>query len=299
VRILLTGRDGQVGWELTQLLPALGDLRATDRASLDLSDNDAIRQTVRTYRPQLIVNAAAYTAVDKAESDVQSATQINSIAPGILAEEAARLGSLLIHFSTDYVFDGEKPGEYFEDDTPNPVNAYGRTKLGGERAVAASGCRWVVLRTSWVYAERGNNFLRTMLRLAAGRDKISVVADQMGAPTWSRTIAHATTHIAMCLRRGSPHLSNRLYHLCSLGSTSWCGFADAIFDAAVPRLLPRRPLVTPIPSDEYAVAARRPRNSRLSTDRVRSTFALALPTWQRGLVLCMDTMPSPRSEPDE
>src|SRR5262245_60619484 len=182
MRILLTGRTGQVGWELERALPALGDVIATDRETLDLSDPDAIRGVVRDARPEVIVNAAAYTAVDRAESEPELARQINGVAPGVLAEEAKRTGALLVHFSTDYVFDGTKTTPYTEEDRPNPLNVYGRTKLEGERAVAAAGCRYLTLRTSWVYASRGKNFLLAVLRLASTQPELRIVDDQYGAP---------------------------------------------------------------------------------------------------------------------
>nr|WP_255210519.1 dTDP-4-dehydrorhamnose reductase [Methylogaea oryzae] len=192
MNILLTGKDGQVGWELQRALAPLGKVVAVGRDALDLADADGIRRVVRDVAPRLIVNAAAYTAVDKAESEPELAMAINGIAPGILAEEARRLGAGLIHYSTDYVFDGAKQGEYAEDDTPNPVSVYGQTKLAGERAVSSSGAEHLIFRTSWVYGLRGRNFLLTMLRLARERAELRVVADQVGAPTWSRMIAEAT-----------------------------------------------------------------------------------------------------------
>jgi dTDP-4-dehydrorhamnose reductase len=262
LRILLTGRNGQVGWELQKALAPLGELTALGRAELDLRDAGRIREAVRASNADAIVNAAAYTAVDKAESEREAAFAVNATAPGVLAEEAKRSGALLVHYSTDYVFDGEKPAPYVEEDAPNPINVYGASKLAGERAIAASGCRHLILRTSWVYGPRGANFYLAMLRLAD---------DQEGAPTSSLAIARAT---AQLLRPGA----HGLYHLSAAGQTSWCGFARAI--------LGRAGLATPvvaIRTEDYPAPAKRPRNSRLGCSRLRADFGVALAPWEEGL----------------
>ena len=223
-RILLTGKNGQVGWELQRTLAPLGEVVVLDRRQLDLSDPDQIRERVREISPDLIVNAAAYTAVDRAEAEPEPAMAVNGTAPGLLAEEAKRIGAAIIHYSTDYVFDGAKTTPYTEEDAPNPLNVYGRTKLAGEQAVQAAGVPHLILRTSWVYGMRGKNFLLTILRLAREREELKIVDDQIGAPTWSRTIAEATAQI---LTSGAWPVSGAsgIYHLTASGSTSWYGFA--------------------------------------------------------------------------
>ena len=280
MRILLTGRNGQVGWELERKLAPLGEVIATDRATLDLADPDAIRRRVREAKPQIIVNAAAYTAVDHAESEPELAMQINGIAPGILAEEAKRLGALLVHYSTDYVFDGTKPGPYVENDLPAPANLYGKSKLAGEQAVRSPGCRHVVLRTSWVYGARGKNFLLTVLRLAAERPELRIVADQVGAPTWCRALAEATARII--LRALDDSSTHGLYHATNGGETSWFGFAVEIL-----RMAAIDTPVIPITTPEYPTPAVRPANSRLDNTRLRSAFGLSLPDWHSSLAGCM------------
>lgn len=282
MRILLTGRNGQVGWELERSLAPLGEVIATDRATLDLADPDAIRRVVREAKPEVIVNAGAYTAVDKAESEPELAIRVNGAAPGVLAEEAKRLGALLVHYSTDYVFDGSGERPYTEDDAPNPINAYGRSKLAGERAIAAVGGRWLVLRTSWVYAARGRNFLLTMLKLARERESVRVVDDQFGAPTWARNIADATGYLIAAVKPGRTEAVNGVLHLCARGEANWFGFAQAIFESA-----PRVPRIEPIATSEYPTAAARPCNSRLSTQRLQERFGLALPPWQVAVRLCL------------
>lgn len=283
-RILLLGKDGQVGYELRRVLAPLGELVGLDRRELDLGDAGAIRARVREAKPGVIVNAAAYTAVDRAESEPELARAVNATAPGILAGEARRLGAVLVHYSTDYVFDGEKAGPYTEDDAPAPLNQYGRTKLEGERAIAAAGCAHLILRTSWVYGARGGNFLLTMLRLAREREELRIVDDQMGAPTWSRDIARATAEIlgrVAAPDRGDAAWSG-VYHLTAAGQTSWCGFARAIFGAAGP-LIPKAPKVIPIGTADYPTPARRPRNSVLSCSRAKARFGVALPPWEEAL----------------
>ncbi|MBZ0091878.1 MAG: dTDP-4-dehydrorhamnose reductase [Sulfuricellaceae bacterium] len=284
-KILLVGKNGQVGWELQRTLAPLGHVIARDSRELDLSVPDAIRDAMRDIRPDLVVNAAAYTAVDKAESEPGLAWAINGDAPGILAEEAKRLNALLVHYSTDYVFDGTQPGAYTEQDTPKPQSVYGQSKLAGEQAVQASGCAHLILRTSWVYGGRGKNFLLTMLRLAREKEELSVVDDQIGAPTWSRLIAETTAQILA--QRQSSSFRDGLYHLTAAGETSWHGFAQAIFAAA---RLERLPRLRPIPSSEYPLPAPRPKNSVLANDKLLQNFGLAMPHWQQGLSLCLEGM---------
>ena len=277
MRILLTGRNGQVGWELERALPALGEVIATGRATLDLADFDAIRRLVREAKPDVIVNAAAYTAVDKAESEPDIAMRINGEAPGVLANEAKRLGALLVHYSTDYVFDGTLERPYREDDAPAPINAYGASKLAGEQAVRKSGCRHFILRTSWVYGPRGSNFYRTIARAARERPELRVIDDQFGAPTSCGAIARATVSVLETSLR-SPSAATGMFHMTAGGETTWHGFASAI--VAREGL---NTVVTAIRSAEYPTAARRPRNSRLDNARLHSMFGVALPEWRDGL----------------
>jgi dTDP-4-dehydrorhamnose reductase len=282
--ILVTGSNGQLGAELAVALAPLGRVVATGHAELDLADADAIVATVRSIKPALVVNAAAYTAVDQAEKEEAIARAVNSIAPGILADEAKRAGAALIHYSTDYVFDGRATTPYDEDAPVNPMSAYGRTKLEGERAVAASGADALVLRTSWVYGRRGRNFLTTMQRLAGERDEIRVVDDQTGAPNWARELARSTARI---VARGLPWVAERrgLYHLTARGATTWYGFARAIL-ADVPRVR-----IVPITTAEYPTPARRPHWSVLDTARFERTFGFALPDWHASLVDCLASAP--------
>jgi dTDP-4-dehydrorhamnose reductase len=294
VRILLTGANGQVGWELQRSLAPLGEVLALDRSQLDLADPDGLRQRVRAIAPHVIVNAAAYTAVDRAESEPEAARAINAIAPGVLAEEAHRLDAILVHYSTDYVFDGTKPEPYVESDPPNPLSVYGRTKLEGERAIGASGCRHLTLRTSWVYGARGHNFLLTMLRLARERRSLRVVDDQVGAPTWSREIALATAALLARPELALPG-ADGLYHLTAGGTTSWCGFARAIFASPeMARLGVTPPSVEAIPSSEYPVPARRPANSRLDCGRLFSRAGVRPEAWDAALARCLAEMTAAR-----
>ncbi len=273
MRLLLTGSTGQVGSALLHTLPALGEVIAKSRPALDLANADSVRHAVREARPDVIVNAAAYTAVDQAESEEALATAVNGQALAVFAEEAARRGALLVHFSTDYVFDGEKPSPYVETDRTHPLNAYGRSKLSGEQAIQRSGCRHLIFRTSWVYSNTGKNFLLTMLRLARERKELRVVDDQHGAPTSSRALADAVPRtISAALR--NPELLG-LYHMSAQGSTTWCGFARAIVG--------RRAKVVPIASSEYPTPARRPRNSVLDNSKLEKSFGVRLPSWQQGL----------------
>ena len=288
--ILVTGVNGQVGFELLRTLQGLGRVVAADRAMLDLGSPDAIRRCIREVRPTMIVNPAAYTAVDQAETDIAGARQVNTDAPATLAEEAKRLGALLIHYSTDYVFDGTLDRPYREDDPTNPRSVYGASKLEGEQAIRALGCAHLILRTSWVYGLRGKNFLLTMLKLAAQRPELRVVADQVGAPTWAVTLAVLTSHVLAQGASGAaawPEWVERVsgtYHLSATGSTSWAGFAEAIFAAAQ---LPSQPRVTPISTAEYPVPAARPSNSRLDCSKFAATFGVVPPNWREALELCL------------
>ncbi|KMY86504.1 dTDP-4-dehydrorhamnose reductase [Candidatus Paraburkholderia calva] len=289
--ILLTGVSGQVGFELARSLQGLGNVVAVERGRLDLGDIDQVRQVVRDVKPSWIVNPAAYTAVDRAESDVDDAMRANGEAPGLLAEEAKRLGALLVHYSTDYVFDGMKNGAYVEADATGPQNVYGKSKLAGEQAIAASGCDHLIFRTSWVYGARGRNFLLTMLRLGAKRDEMSVVADQYGAPTWATTIATLTSGVltqSAALHGDAAREWRRarsgVYHLTASGATSWHGFAEAIFDMAGGD---RKPVVKPISMASYPTPAQRPGNSRMSNDKLATTFGLRAPDWREALRLCL------------
>ncbi|KVN13369.1 MULTISPECIES: dTDP-4-dehydrorhamnose reductase [unclassified Burkholderia] len=290
--ILLTGINGQVGHELARSLQGLGRVVAFDRCELDLSDLDATRRVVRDVAPDWIVNPAAYTAVDKAEADVAAAMRLNAEVPGLLAEEAKRLGAALVHYSTDYVFDGTKVGAYVEDDCVNPQNVYGKGKLAGEQAVVASGCHHLIFRTSWVYGTRGRNFLLTMLRLGAEREELSVVADQFGAPTWSRTIAELTAHVlAQSVVTGAQQVDwwgerSGVYHLTAGGVTSWHAFAEAIFAFSD---LMNKPVVRAILSSSYPTPAVRPLNSQLSNQRLAETFGVSAPDWRDALRLCLGT----------
>ena len=298
--ILVTGKDGQVGFELLRSLAGLGQMIAVGRQQMDLSDPDAIRRVVRETKPDLIVNAAAYTAVDRAESEPELAQAVNGTAPGILAEEAKRQGAALIHYSTDYVFDGTKGMPYTEDDKPRPINVYGRTKLAGERAIQSVGGPHLILRTSWIYGARGKNFLLTILRLAREREELSIVNDQLGAPTWSRALAKATCDILKRLGYARPGFGEAcaeqggIYHLSAGGQTSWYGFAAAILaHAASARagqpefVLPRIAVLKPIPTEQYPTPARRPRYSVLENAKLRRTFGLSLPDWKANLAECM------------
>ncbi|ARU32127.1 dTDP-4-dehydrorhamnose reductase [Sulfuriferula sp. AH1] len=284
MNILLTGVNGQVGWELRRTLATLGTVTAPARQQLDLTDEQALRQFIRTTRPQLIVNPAAHTAVDKAESEPEPARTLNAIAPAIMAEEAARLGAAMVHYSTDYVFDGSKSGAYTETDTPNPLGVYGATKLAGEQAIAAAGIPHLILRTSWVYGLRGGNFLLTMQRLFQEREQLNIVADQFGAPTWSRMIAEATAQI-LAQRPFEQQSLSGIYNLTSAGTTSWHAFAAAILERTA---LEKSVTLNPIPATRYPTPATRPANSVLSSDKLYKVFGIALPHWETALALCLD-----------
>ena len=285
MRILLLGKNGQVGWELQRALAPLGELVACGSGEADLRDPAALATLVRRVAPQLVVNAAAHTAVDRCESEPEGAQAINADAPGLLAREAAAHDALLVHFSTDYVFDGSGSQPWREDDATGPLSAYGRSKLAGEQAIRTSGCRHLILRTSWVYASRGANFARTMLRLAGERESLNVVDDQIGAPTGAELIADVTAHaLRGVLRR--PELAGT-YHVAAAGATSWHGYASHLVDA-VRALAPSTVKVKPgaihaVPSSAYPTAARRPMNSRLDCSRLQQAFDLELPDWRVGV----------------
>jgi dTDP-4-dehydrorhamnose reductase len=276
MRILLTGPTGQVGSALAKTLPAIGEVFAADRKQLDLANPGSIRDCMHSVRPDVIFNAAAYTAVDRAEREETLAMAVNRDGPALLAEEAAKLGTLLVHYSTDYVFDGAKASPYLEGDDPRPLNAYGRSKLAGEQAIEASGCRYLTFRTSWVYSDHGHNFLLTMLRLARSGQSLRVVNDQFGAPTSHMMVAEATMQV---LRTAAPRsISSGVFHMSARGRVTWFEFAVAIFTAM--RIDVN---VTPIASSEYKTAARRPRNSLLDNTKLGQQFGVCLPAWESGM----------------
>lgn len=284
MKILLTGSTGQVGYELVRSLQGVGEVVAVDRQQMDLADLDQVRSVIRTVQPQMIVNPAAYTAVDKAESEPELAFRVNAEAPALMAEEARALGASMVHYSTDYVFDGTMAAARAEDDATGPLNVYGASKLAGEQAIAAAGIPHLIFRTSWVYGMRGKNFLLTMLRLARERDELRVVADQHGAPTWSRTIADVTAQVLAQAHAGGREwwVQNRgVYHLTAQGQTTWYDFTRAILAEAG---IDCR--VLPITSAEYPVPARRPEHSVLSSEKLKTRFC-HLPDWQHALQLCM------------
>jgi dTDP-4-dehydrorhamnose reductase len=288
MKILLFGKGGQVGWELQRSLAPLGELTALDFDSTDFhadfSRPAALADTVRALRPDVIVNAAAHTAVDKAETEPEFATALNAEAPRVLAGEAAALGAWLVHYSTDYVFDGSGNDARDESAATGPLSVYGRTKLAGENHIRASGCQHLILRTSWVYAARGGNFARTMLKLAAERDALSVIDDQIGAPTGADLLADITAHAVRAVQR-EPQLGGT-YHAVAAGEASWHGYARFVIDWARVHGLPVKvaaEAITAVPTTAYPTPARRPLNSRLATEKLRRTFGLTLPHWQTGV----------------
>ena len=285
MKILITGQHGQVSRELQQRLPSLGELIVLGREQLDLANPDQIRQQVRAHRPDLIINAAAHTAVDQAESEPDLAFAINAIAPGILAEEAKTLGIPLIHYSTDYVFDGSKPAPYAESDTPSPLGVYGQSKLAGEQAIAAVGGEYLILRTSWVYSSHGKNFLLTMQRLLQEKPHLRIVADQIGAPTWAGSIANSTRALIERWQAGEPGPWG-VYHLTARGETSWFGFAEAIGEHLRKQGKACAELA-PIPSSAYPTPAKRPLNSRLDCSRLQQQWHVSQPAWQDALRECL------------
>lgn len=295
-KILLTGKNGQVGWELRRSLAPWGRVLAVDRREMNLADLDSVRKTIREIQPDLIVNAAAYTSVDRAESEPDLAMRINGEAPGVMAEEAKRLKAAIVHYSTDYVFDGSTPRSYEENDAPKPLNVYGKTKLAGEQAVQAAGVPCLILRTSWVYGGRGKNFLLTVLRLARERTELKIVDDQAGAPTWSRMLAEATSQmLARHFLPGQSRLDSMagftgLYHVTSGGTTTWYGFAGKILEKCPRSMLRDAPKLVPISTAEYPLPAARPRNSRLSNEKLLRNYGLAMPSWEDALEMCLEEM---------
>jgi dTDP-4-dehydrorhamnose reductase len=294
MRLLVTGKNGQVGWELQRSLQCLGEVLAVDRSELDLSEPGALPAKLNELAPDVIVNAGAYTAVDQAERDEVLATCVNGEAPGQMAAWAAARQALLLHYSTDYVFDGTKSTPWTEQDPPAPLSAYGRSKLAGESAVLASASDHLILRTSWVFASRGHNFLRTMLRLASEREVLRVVSDQCGAPTSARLIADASAQIIAraLVERSAGRFQSGVLHLTASGSTTWHGFATEMVTLARDsgRRVQTREIV-PISSRDYPTPAKRPMNSRLDCRAVEQRFAVFLPPWRTGLALCMEELP--------
>ena len=295
MRLLVTGASGQVGWELSRSLMPLGEVVALDHRQCDFLRPELLPSLIRSIKPDIIVNAAAYTAVDKAEREEKLATTVNGTAVGVIAEESRKAGILLVHYSTDYVFDGVKQTPYTEEDAPNPINVYGRSKLAGDAAVRQAGGAYVVLRTSWIYARRRHNFVRTILRLARNGEDLRIVADQIGAPTWARDIADVTAAIVrtVCRERAQGPFASGIFNLAASGETSWYEFAKAILeDATRYTLLPVQhlPQLKPISSEEYPLPAVRPKNSRLAGDRLSKRFGIELPDWKQGLALCIEEM---------
>ena len=298
MKLLVTGATGQVGWELARSLMPLGEVVALDRAACDLADPQAAAAVVAGYAPDVIVNAAAYTAVDKAESEPELANRINADAVGALADTARSLGALLVHYSTDYVFDGSKATAYVETDPTAPLNVYGASKLAGEQAIAASGCDYLLLRTTWVYAARGQNFVATMLRLFAEREQLRVVGDQHGAPTWARNIADATAGL-ICWAQAATAAGDpvqRVYNLSAAGETTWHGFAEEIHRLAVQRW-PDHPWklreIEAIPTSAYPTPAARPHNSRLDGTLLAEETRVVMPHWRDALVRCLEDRHAP------
>ena len=290
-RILLIGKNGQVGWELSRALAPLGRLCCVDYPEIDLADGASIERWVRESAPDVIINAAAYTAVDKAESDAARAFALNATGPGLLAAQALSRRALLIHYSTDYVFDGAKTEPYVEEDAPNPLGVYGQSKLAGDRAIEQSGCDHLIFRLCWVYGSRGANFMLTIQRLARERERLRVVSDQTGCPTSSRLIAEATSlALRQVLLSGERAACRGTYHLAASGRASWHQFAEAIV-ARMPAESRKCRAVEAIPTSEYPTPARRPASSALCTGRLERVFGLRLPGWEEGLNLVTDTFP--------
>lgn len=289
-KFAVLGAGGQIGWELCRVLAAQGDVVPLQRPAIDLQAPEGLRATLREISPDVIVNAAAYTAVDQAESEPEAAQRANGDAPSVLAEESARLGAWLVHYSTDYVFDGAKPAPYGEDDATAPLGVYGRTKLAGEAGIQAAGAAHLIFRTSWVYGLRGGNFLLTMLRLAREREALRVVADQQGTPNWSRLLAEATGAVlaqAARLGKGEREALSGVYHLSAAGEATWHAFAQAIFALDPGRGEHRLRQVEAITSNEYPTPARRPANSRLDTEKLTRTFGIHPVHWRDALAMVM------------
>lgn len=296
MKILLPGKDGQVGWELQRSLSTVGDIVATEQHELDFENLDGLREWIRRHQPEIIVNAAAYTAVDQAESEPDKAHRINAEAVGVLAEEARRINAWQVHYSTDYVFDGEKNGPYEEGDFPNPLFVYGKTKLEGEARVRDRHAKHMIFRTSWVYAAHGNNFSKTILRLAKEREKLRVIADQYGAPTSAELIADVTAlALHRAVRNGSRTDLAGTYHLVARGETSWHGYAKYVVTVARERgiMLKTTPEeIYPIQTDAYPLPAKRPRNSRLSASKLTNVFGVRLPDWRNHVRRLIDELAS-------
>ena len=294
MKILLTGVNGQIGWELARTLLPLGEIIEVSRAQADLCDLPGLRKLILDAASDVIINPAAYTAVDKAESERDLAFKINAEAPALMAEEARKTGALFIHYSTDYVFDGADPLPYAEADPTAPLNVYGQSKLAGEQAIQASGCDFVVLRTSWVFSGRGNNFVKTMLRLAMEREELKIVDDQAGAPTWARLVAEVTAHVLRqtVTERQAGVFRPDIYHLTSSGATSWYGFAQAIVNSMRDenRWNFKNRSILPIATSEYPLPAKRPHNSLLSTRKLEQHFGLVMPGWENSLRLCLQEL---------
>jgi dTDP-4-dehydrorhamnose reductase len=302
LKIVIVGRNGQLAWEANQRFQGLGRIICVGRPEIDLLDINGLREEIRRIRPSIIVNAAAYTAVDQAQSEPEVATKINSEAPAAMAEEAKRLDALFITYSTDYVFDGKSATPYRESDPTAPLNVYGASKLSGEQAVEAVGGNYLIFRTSWVYGARGKNFLKTILKLVAERPELKIVNDQMGAPTWSRDLADATRKIIeqLAARAESENISisetlgdrRGIYHMTSAGSVSWYGFAAAIVEEIEKRGLSKSTLakLVPIPSSEYPTPAARPHNSRLCNEKLKNAFGVMLPAWRESLASVMNEL---------
>lgn len=299
MKVLLFGRNGQVGWELQRSLAPLGEVVALgsgtgDGLCGDFTDPEGVARTIRTVRPDAIVNAAAYTAVDKAESEADKAAQVNAVTPGVVAEEAAKLGAWLVHYSTDYVFDGSGTRPWREDDATGPLSVYGRTKLAGEQRIAAAHAKHLILRTSWVYGARGGNFAKTMLRLARERDRLTVIDDQFGAPTGADLLADVTAHALRSLAAGSGQAG--IFHVAAAGETTWNGYARFVVASAQQsgeKLKAGPEQVEKVPTTAFPTPARRPHNSRLDTNRFRAAFGLVLPPWEQGVTRMLQEILSP------
>jgi dTDP-4-dehydrorhamnose reductase len=288
MKILLLGKNGQVGWELRRTLAPLAEVVAVDYPEINFTDVPALRQFVDATRPNVVVNAAAYTAVDKAETETELCRQVNAVAPGVLAEEAKKLGALMVHYSTDYIFDGTKTSPYVETDVPNPLGAYGRSKLEGDQAVKASGADHLIFRLCWVYGARGQNFMLTMQRLAREREKLRVVGDQFGCPTWSRMIAETTALALKQVLAGADRSAyNGEYHLAAFGQANWAEFASRIIEL-MPETEKKCRVVERITTAEYPTPARRPAYSVLDCGKLQKTFGLRLPHWEASLRQVLD-----------
>ena len=305
LKILVVGRNGQISRDLQTLLPSIGSVDCVGRPEVDLTQPDNVRQAIRDRRPDVLINAAAYTAVDQAESEPEQAMKINAEAPAIMAEEAKRLGSLFISYSSDYVFDGQKAGPYTEEDEPNPLSVYGASKLAGDRAIQAIDGSHLIFRTSWVYSVNGKNFLKTILKLATERDELRIVDDQIGAPTWSRDIASATVQVIRSLVQEQEVAGSKngqwvevldtkrgLYNLTSSGNVSWYGFAGTITNQVkrMGRESQKVARISAIPTREYPTTARRPLNSRLSNQKIKKAFGISLPPWEESMLRTLETM---------